>query len=333
MDVVDARVERIVESAGRAPSVHNTQPWRVRFDGSTLEVRADPARQLRHTDPQGREMLISCGAFLFNARTAARRESLRPRVRVLPDPADPGLVAVVDLDPGPGPETDELELAVAIQRRVTSRVPFDDQPLDVDVLEALRAAARDEGAGLRAVPASDPVREQVLALVRRAEALAAEDEVGVGEERAWTGGARSARPDGIPRDLLGPAAAEEGAPVRRFSARSGLVHFERRSTMAVLTTPGDSPRDWVAAGQALEHLLLVATTYFVHASFATTVLENPTTRHDLSTVLSLGAAPQMLMRLGYSARPARTPRRPVDDLVREHRTSARPGGGRRPGDG
>ncbi|PUB23439.1 hypothetical protein C8K30_11137 [Promicromonospora sp. AC04] len=56
-------------------------------------------------------------------------------------------------------------------------------------------------------------------------------------------------------------------------------------------------------------MLLVATTYFVHASFATTVLENPTTRHDLRRALSLDGAPQMLMRLGYSSMPKHTPRR------------------------
>jgi nitroreductase len=98
MDVVDARVERILRAAGSAPSVYNTQPWQVQVTGRTITVRADPSRQLRHSDPHGREMLISCGAFLFNARTAARRESLDAVVKVLPDPEDELLVA--ELEPG-----------------------------------------------------------------------------------------------------------------------------------------------------------------------------------------------------------------------------------------
>lgn len=310
MDVVDSRVERILRAAASAPSVYNTQPWQVDVTGDTVTLRADAARQLRHSDPHGREMLISCGAFLFNARTAARRDSLTAVVRVLPDPDDKLLVAEIELEPGPVPNTDELELSVAIERRTTSRVPFDDQPLFTDVLMSILQAARDEGAELRLIQPSEPVREDVIGLVRRAEAIAAEDPAARAEEAAWTT-TDPGRDDGIPQDLLGPGASDDQAPVRRFHASTGSMQFEQRSTLAVLTTAGDSAQDWVTAGQALQHVLLVATTYFVHASFATTVLENPTTRHDLRGVLSLDGAPQMLMRLGYSSLPKHTPRRSV----------------------
>jgi hypothetical protein len=310
MDVVDSRVERILREAASAPSVHNTQPWRVDVTGNTVTLRADAARQLRHSDPHGREMLISCGAFLFNARTAARRDSLTAAVKVLPDPDDKLLVAEIELEPGPVPNTDELELSVAIERRTTSRVPFDDQPLFTDVLMSILQAARDEGAELRLIQPSEPVREDVIGLVRRAEAIAAEDPTARAEEAAWIT-TDPGRADGIPQDLLGPGASDDRAPVRHFHASTGSAQFEQRSTLAVLSTAGDSARDWVAAGQALQHVLLVATTYFVHASFATTVLENPTTRHDLRGVLSLDGAPQMLMRLGYSSLPKHTPRRSV----------------------
>lgn len=310
MDVIDARVERMLGAAANAPSAYNTQPWLARVTGNLVTVRADPSRQLRHSDPHGREMLISCGAFLFNLRTAARRDSLTASVKVLPDPDDSLLVAEVELEPGPPPNSDELELAIAIARRATSRVPFDDQPLFTDVLMAIEQAVRDEGAQLRLIQPSEPVREDVIRLIRRAEALAAEDPAARAEEAAWTA-TEPGRSDGIPRELLGPGVADDQAPVRRFHASTGSASFERQTTMAVVSTPGDTALDWVAAGQSLQHGLLIATTYFVHASFATTVLENPTTRHDLRQVLSLDGAPQMLMRLGYSSAPQRTPRRPV----------------------
>lgn len=314
MDVIDVHVGRILRAAGSAPSVYNTQPWQVEVSGRTVTLRADPARQLRHSDPHGREMLISCGAFLFNARTAARRESLTAVVDVLPDPGDHLLVATLELEPGSTPNTDELELSVAIARRATSRVPFDDQPLFTDVLMAIEAAAREEGADLRLIQPSEPAREDVLVLMRRAEALASEDPAARAEEASWTATGPD-RTDGIPQDLLGPAATDPRAPVRRFHASAGTAQFEQRSTMAVLSTPGDSARDWIRAGEALEHVLLVATTYFVHASFATTVLENPTTRHDLRRALSLDGAPQMLMRLGYSPMPQHTPRRSASQMT------------------
>ncbi|KRC35867.1 nitroreductase family protein [Oerskovia sp. Root22] len=314
MDVIDARIERIITASAHAPSVHNTQPWRVELEGNRMLVHADPSRQLRHSDPAGREMYISCGAFLFNVRTSARRESLTAQATILPSPHDKLHVASIRFDPALGPDMDELELSVAIDRRATSRTPFDDQPLDSDVLLEIQMAARDEGADLHLIHPSDPTRSNVLTLVRRAEALAGEDAVARGEEAAWTA-TTAARHDGIPQDLLGPSATDEQAPVRHFLASGGDAEFEHRSTMAVLSTPDDTPRDWIAAGEALEHLLLVATTYFVHASFATTVLENPTTRHDLRRALSLDGWPQMLMRMGYSATHPHTPRRTIEEIV------------------
>ncbi len=182
MDVLDSRVERILAAAVRAPSVHNTQPWQVRTTGDTITVRADPSRWLRHTDPQRREMFISCGAFVLNARVAARRESLTAQVRVLPDPDDELLVAAMTLIPALGPDMDELELSLAIGRRSTSREPFEDQPLDADVLQEIQTAAHEEGCALRLVQPSDPAREHVLELVRRAEDLATEDDVAREEE-------------------------------------------------------------------------------------------------------------------------------------------------------
>lgn len=310
MDVGDARIERILRASGDAPSVLNTQPWQVAVTGSTVTLRADPSRQLRHNDPQGREMLISCGAFLFNARVAARRESLTAVVTVLPDPGDKLLVAELVLEPGDDPSADELELSVAIEHRATSRDPFDDHPLPTDILVAIQRAADHEGASLRTIQPSDPVRTEVLELVRRAEAIAAEDLAGRDEEAAWTA-TEPGRDDGIPAKYLGRAPSNPGAPARRFHESIGRERFEQNSTLAVLSTPGDTPRDWVMAGQALERALLVASGFFVRASFATTVLENPTTRHDLRRALSLGGFPQMLMRLGKVARPVHAPRRTV----------------------
>ncbi|MFD7307211.1 Acg family FMN-binding oxidoreductase [Promicromonospora sp. NPDC059942] len=310
MDVVDTRLERILSAAGDAPSVLNTQPWQVEVADGTVRIRADRSRQLRHADPHGREMLISCGAFLFNARAAARRESLNTVATLLPDPDDELLVAELTLEPGDDPSEDELELSVAIGHRVTARVPFDDQPVRSDVLVAVQRAADREGAGLRTIQPTDPDRPKVLELVRRAEAIAAEDLAGRDEEAAWTT-AGPGRDDGIPTPYLGRAPSNADAPARRFHESAGREPFERDSTLAVLSTPGDSPRDWVMAGQALEHALLVAATYFVHASFATTVLENPTTRHDLRRALGLGGYPQMLLRLGNIPWPEHAPRRPL----------------------
>src|SRR5689334_19638256 len=55
--------------ASRAPSLHNTQPWRWIFDGVRLHLYRDDDRLLTSADPLGRQLVISCGAMLHHVRT------------------------------------------------------------------------------------------------------------------------------------------------------------------------------------------------------------------------------------------------------------------------
>ena len=56
--------------ATRAPSVHNTQPWRWRIGAHSMHLYAEQSLHLAHTDPDGRDLLISCGAALHHAAVA-----------------------------------------------------------------------------------------------------------------------------------------------------------------------------------------------------------------------------------------------------------------------
>ncbi len=91
----------LIEVAARAPSVHNTQPWRFKVREHAIDLYCDRTRQLL-TDPAGREMLISCGAALYGLRLAVRSLGHLPEVELHPAPARPGLLARVRLgDPAP----------------------------------------------------------------------------------------------------------------------------------------------------------------------------------------------------------------------------------------
>src|SRR5262249_5226804 len=58
------RIAWMLATASRAPSIHNTQPWKFRLGPHAIELYADSRRRLRR-DRAGREMLMSCGAVLF----------------------------------------------------------------------------------------------------------------------------------------------------------------------------------------------------------------------------------------------------------------------------
>jgi hypothetical protein len=90
------QADYLIATAARAPSVHNTQPWRFRVGRSAIGLYCDQRRKLR-VDPIGREMFISCGAALFGLRLAVRSLGYLPVVELLPDPARLQLLARVTL--------------------------------------------------------------------------------------------------------------------------------------------------------------------------------------------------------------------------------------------
>ena len=80
-------VDAVLRAAVQAPSSHNTQPWIFAVEPGVIQVRADRTRALPVNDPDDRELVMSCGAALFNLRVAAWHAGAAPTVAILPDAA------------------------------------------------------------------------------------------------------------------------------------------------------------------------------------------------------------------------------------------------------
>ncbi len=78
-----------------APSSHNTQPWLFRIVGDGVELYADRTRALPVVDPNDRELIMSCGAALFNLRIALRHFGYEAPMQTFPDATKPDLLARV----------------------------------------------------------------------------------------------------------------------------------------------------------------------------------------------------------------------------------------------
>ena len=137
----------LVSVAARAPSVHNTQPWRFRVGPDAVDLWTDPRRKLR-ADSSGREMLISCGAALFGLRLAIRSLGYLPVTELLPDPAQLRLMARVNIGEAAPASGLERQMLDAVPHRHTHRGPFTPGPLPHGLLPGLQHDALAEGATL-----------------------------------------------------------------------------------------------------------------------------------------------------------------------------------------
>jgi len=316
---------RCVDIARLAPSKHNAQPWwfEVVRDGVTLH--ADGSRAMTATDPQGRELLIGCGAALFNLRLALRGEGRDPVVVLFPDGEGFSVVARVAAGAHRSPSLAETALLAAVPVRHTTRGALDGAALAADVPFLLQDAAMAEGCGLRLVT-TPGARDALDRIVVAADRVLARDPAVEAELRAWTRPAGVETADGIPSSAVGPgaAAAYRGRFVGRDFDVHGVVPSGRSGAMgaddplvAVLWTARDEPLDWVRAGMALEAVLLTATLAGAGASLLNQPTEVPPLRAGVRRELELDGFAQAILRIGVGTVAPATPRRHVDDLLVE----------------
>src|SRR5687768_13697004 len=229
-------VDLLLRAAGLAPSLHNSQPWQFAVGASHVEVYADPSQQLRDSDPAGRSLMISCGAAVFNLRVAFAHLGLRPRPRLMPDEADPTLVATIDVDQGQR-STDLGRFYEALLERRTNRRPFQDHRLPPSVSANMSDAARTEGAALSVFDDPDEVA-RIVDLLNDAEIVERAQPSRIGERARWVGEERREADAGIPSASLGPRPTQVGTAFRDLSLAGGPrdhAAFETAPTLAVLS--------------------------------------------------------------------------------------------------
>ena len=313
--------ERIVDLARRAPSVHNTQPWSWQVEGDTLSLWADRSRALPVADPDGRNLLISCGAALHHALVAAEALGWHWRVDHLPDPTRADHLARIALRPAPTPSADAGQRIQAIEQRHTDRRRFTSWPMPEDRLEHLTAVADHWGTQVRSLD-EPSLRTSVERLLEQARAAQVDDELLDTETRAWIDRSTT---DGVPAEVLPVLNGLRGERAHRFGdgpfpdlTEHGLHPTEG---LLVICTETDGPYAWLHTGATLSDLWLRATTQGMSVVPLSQVIEVARTRHALRQYLARRAEwPQLLLRVGWQSigrsELPRTPRRPLRDVLR-----------------
>ena len=315
-----------------APSILNTQPWRFRIDGDEVEISADRRRILPVTDPQGRELLISCGAALLNLRVAMRGFGCGCEVKILSDVKAPDFIAKVRLTGVKTSSNQDKRLRDAICVRGTNRREFADRPLDPGLLTKLAAAARRERATLIFIDGTDAKRE-VTDLVNEAEQMLLSDPGYRHELANWIGRRAGETLSPAREGFVGMAGHLPTLPdqahlrmvnavstARRFSSGEEAIarqttHIAAAPVLALLTTDDDTPESWIAAGQALQSALLFATSVGVSASFLNPPTEVPILRLKLARIFGTTAMAQVLLRFGYGPEIGHEGRQPISDVI------------------
>ncbi len=304
--------------ATRAPSVHNSQPWRWRVDPHGVHLRSDPSLRLEHADPDGRELMISCGAALNHLTVALAALGWQSKVRRFPNPAQRDHLASIEVRRYPPSEVD-FALAAAIPRRRTDRRNYSFWPVPVGDVALMGARAARLGVTLRRLEPS----EEFKALLSQSVSLHVTDHEYLVELATWSG--RYASTAGVPARNTPESDPRAMVPARIFAGPALAQPADTEpagdnGVLLALGTDGDEPLDWLRTGEATSLLLLTATTVGLATCPASEPLEISSVRDAVQAeAFGMGSFPQMLLRLGWASVNAdplpATPRRPLSESV------------------
>jgi nitroreductase len=317
-------VTRAIQLACRAPSLHNSQPWRWIVGETTVDLFADHRRVVRSTDSSGREALISCGTALDHFRVAMAAAGWRVNVDLFPNPSELDHLATVDFAPSQYVTPAERDRADAILKRRTDRLPFR-APSHWESFEPVLRNAIDHGkATLDVLPAE--ARPALAEASRLTESLRRYDEYYHDELQWWTEPFRLYQ--GVPPAALVSEEERDRVDISRAFPPSG--HGNRRpevhadeAKVLVLSTPEDTRRDAFNCGEVLSTVLLECTMAGLATCTLSHITELAESRVTIQNLIGSQDFPQVLIRAGTAPAlddiPAPTPRRPLSEVMQIRR--------------
>ena len=321
--MVDTQVIRdAVRLACRAPSLHNSQPWRWVVEGDIVQLFVEPDRVVRGADSSGREAVIACGAVLDHFRVAMAAAGFTSNVDRFPNPNNRLHVASIEFTAMEFVTDGHRQRATAILLRRTDRLPFAAPP-DWDTFEpALHDTVDSDAVRLDIIP--DNLRPQLVDASQLTESLRLYDSSYHAELDWWT--AAFEVTEGIPHSSLVSAAESDRVdvgrtfPVTHHRERRPEVD-EDRSRILVLSTYDDTRESVLRCGELLSAVLLDATMVGLATCTLTHITEVPASREIVAGLIdqsNQGITPQVLIRVGLTPSiedvPPPTPRRPIGEV-------------------
>jgi hypothetical protein len=284
----------------------------------SLHLYADRRLHLPSTDPDGRDLILSCGIALHHCVVALSALGWQSKVHRLPNPDEPDHLASVEVYRHPPSEVD-ITLAAAIPRRRTDRRHYSSWSVPANYIALMGARAARAGVMLRQIESLPRLQNIVAQAVWRH----ITDHDYLTELTAWSG--RYASLAGVPARNTPESDPTAPVPPRLFAGPrlaqpTGTESVDDNAAVLALGTKDDSRLARLRAGEATSLVLLSATALGLASCPVTEPLEIVETRDLVQIeVFGISGFPQMLLRVGWAPVNAdplpSTPRRPLEDVA------------------
>ena len=315
-----ADFEFLVSKATKAPSGHNTQPWRFRQNGSVVAIHPDFDRRLPVVDPDDRELFVSLGCAAENLCLAAQNIGYEPSVAV----GDTGIIAVALTE---GVDIKSNPLFEQIDLRQTNRSIYTGEEIALDVLKRLQAIRSEDGVSVHYYARQTKQFNDIEQYVLQGNTHQMRNEAFKAELKSWMRFNKKHQDqtlDGLSYAVFGASNVPRwmAEPIMAMAINAKTQNKADREKIAsashlvLFTTRENSRHEWVNLGRTLQRFLLTATELGIAHAYLNQPNEQPEIAAEMTKTLDLdGEYPTVLLRVGYGEQQAYSRRRPIGDVI------------------
>ncbi|WP_320053287.1 Acg family FMN-binding oxidoreductase [uncultured Acetobacteroides sp.] len=315
----------MVASAIKAPSGHNTQPWKFRIRESAVEIHPNLSCSLPNVDGDNRELYISLGCALENLCLAASQQGYQP----IPSVVDSAGGCYISVRLVRGGASGSSYLFGAIEKRQTNRSVYSGRVVAVDTLALLQGLPLERGIRCRIIGRDERSFLRLTDYVMRGNLVQMNDRGFKAELLSWIrfnkGEVRRCS-DGLTYKVMGSPSTPRCLGKRIVGLflkadaqnKADLAKIRSSSHLVLFTSSGNTAEDWILTGRSLERFLLSAAQLGISCAYVNQPCEVKALAGELQQeLLSATERPMLLLRIGYAPPAPYSPRKAVEDVVVE----------------
>lgn len=309
----------IVQYAVKAPSGHNTQPWKFRIKNDSIEILPDFDLTLTAVDNTRREMYISLGCATENLCIAATHFGYEYHIV-----KSNGQSVIVQLKKS---STGEDPLFNVIAQRQTNRSVYQKRKIAADTLQLIQQVPLEPNVGMYFFENGSSLADTLTTFIARGNTIQMTDKAFKEELLNWIRfNKKQIRQtnNGLTFQTLGfPSLPGFMARVIINSHlkpaqqnKSDLEKVYSSSHLILFTTQHNTPEEWIALGRSLERFLLKTTALGIANGYMNQPCEVTALANELQRTLPVNNEfPTLLLRIGYAPVQPYAPRKNTAQFI------------------
>lgn len=313
----------LVECAVKAPSGHNTQPWKFENIQDGIRIHPDFSRALPVVDSDNHALFISLGCAIENLLIAAASKAYVSEV-IYPD--SPNGAITLKLNKNVSNNQIKDDLLDFIELRQVNRSKYTNQAVSESYLEELKNSFRIEGVSVILLNGKEYF-EKLIPLIIEGNNLQFENKRFVNELTSWFRYSKSEAEKtkdglwtasmGLPNmgRLVGNFVMKNFVSAKSEGKRITEI-LQHTAGIAIFISERNDVNSWINVGRAFQRFGLHATKLDICHAHLNMPCEELSVRQKLAKVLSLeNKHPLLLIRYGYAKKMPYSYRRNLKEVI------------------